>query len=292
VKADDYRRTLAEYLAEGERSASFIVGGVPVRVFGKIAAGHASDVFLAERCTRLGERLIVKLLRSPADEPLAEGEQQALGALAQSREKGADFFSTLLPQRVAFGRVEGPGFEGRSASLFREAVGFAHTLADVRRAYPSGCDPRHLVWIWRRALELLGFVHQNGFVHGALLPEHVLIDAREHGARFVGWSCAARVGQKLRAVAQGEQEFYPEPVLRGAALSRRSDLTMLARALLSTAGSSLTRAPAELPRPLAALLEREAGGAGDENAWQLSEEVSTAARQSFGPPKFVPLLLP
>lgn len=292
VKADDYRRTLADYLAEGERAAAFGVGGVPVRVLGKIASGHASDVFLAERATRLSERLVAKLLRVEADEPLMHAEQQALGVLSHSTQKGADFFSTLLPQRVAFGRVEGAGFGGRTGALFREPVGFAHSLVEVGRAYPSGCDPRHVVWIWRRALELLGFVHESGYVHGALLPEHVLVSAREHGVRFVGYSCATRSGEKLRAVSPRERGFYPEPILRGEGLTPRTDLTMLARTLLVTASGDALRAPSSMPRPLAAVLEREASGSGVESAWHLNEEVSAAARESFGPPQFVELALP
>ena len=288
VKAAGYRRTLEAYnsLDGASDDSVLLVRGVPWRLLERVAFGHGTDVFRVERATRLSERAVAKLLRAPEDEALLRNEQAVLAELEASDARGADYFSTLLPQRIAFGRVEGGREPGRLVALFRDAPGFAHTLADVGRAYPQGIDSRHLIWLWRRALELLGWVHQSGWVHAAVLPSHVLVDAREHGVRLVGWSCAARPGSPLAAIAGESEALYPTELLAGAGISARSDLTMLARALLSCAAA--TGMPAELAR----LLEAEARGEGGADAAALHEKLRAVARRCFGDPAFVKLEMP
>jgi hypothetical protein len=285
VKAGDYRRSL-----EADRALTddtiVRVKGMPWRLGERIASGHGTDVFEAERATQQTERAIVKELRAAEDEALLRNEQAVLAELEASEEQGAPYFSTLLPQRIAFGRNEGKSRPPRLMALFRDAPGFTHTLADVQRAYPAGVDPRHIVWLWGRLLELLAWVHRSGWVHGALLPAHVLVDAREHGARLVGWSCAARPGSPLAAIAGEAADAYPAELLSGTGISPRSDLTMLARALLACAGAA--GVPAELGR----LLETEARGEGVDDARELREKLRLVARRCFGSPAFVKLELP
>ncbi len=257
------------------------------RLHGRLAVGHSSDVFLAERAVRLGERVVLKLLRAPADEALFRNEQTALEALERSTKRGSEHFSTLLPQRVAFGRSDRNG-KPRLVAVFREPVGFTHSLADLCAAYPQGVDPRHVVWLWARLLELLGWVHVSGWVHGAMLPSHVLVDARDHGARLVGWSCAGRPGDALRALDPREATLYPRELLDGGKLTTRGDLTMLARCMRLCAGGTGAALPAELSE----LLDSETSGSGGSDARKIAERLRSTARRCFGPPAFVTLDLP
>ena len=290
VKASEYRGALSDYLRVDE-AGKFEVAGVSYRLRRQIAAGHSSDVWLAERATRLGERVVIKMLRAAEDRVLLEHEQAVLRDLERSTERGYDYFTTLLPQRVALGQGARTGETPTPCAVFREPTGFAHTLLDVQRAFPDGCDPRHLVWIWRRILELLSWVHRSGKIHAAVLPAHVLLNARDHAARLVGWACTAPAGTSLSLAAATDLDVYPEGELAGGAISPRTDLAMTARGLLKVFGQRVDAAPPHFPPSLAALLEREASGAGEIDAWRLSEEVSAVARESFGPPKFVALNL-
>jgi hypothetical protein len=94
------------------------------------------------------------------------------------------------------------------------------------------------------------------------------------------------------AVSPKDQALYPESLWGGGALSTQGDRIMLARTLLQAWGGSALRAGQGIPVELGHLLEREASGGGKQDAWALSEEVSTAAKRCFGPPKFVALRLP
>lgn len=285
VKASDYRERFAEYLGSASDGAC-VVEEIAYRLLGRLAIGHSTDVFLAERATRLTERVVVKLLRASEDETLLQNEQRVLSALADSREQGAAYFTTLLPQRVAYGRVSGTEL-ARVAAVFREPIGFAHTLADVARVHRQALDPRHAVWIGRRILELLSFLHRSGFVHRAVLPEHILIDAREHGARLVGFSSAASPGSAMECIDPRHGDLYPAGMLGDDGAGARDDLSMLARSL-----TWATRNHAERPEPLASFLDELASGAGSADAWQAHQHLSLVARETFGAPHFVALEMP
>jgi hypothetical protein len=268
VKASEYHHALIDYLAT-DATDQLEVAGVPYRLKGRLAVGHSSDVWLAERATRLSERVVIKRLRNAEDHALLEHEQAGLRDLERSTERGCDYFATLLPQRAAFGQGIRSGSTPVLSAVFREPTGFAHTLLDVQRAFPNGGDPRHLVWIWRRVLELLSWVHRSGKVHAAVLPAHVLLNAPDHAARLVGWACAARIGARLSVAAAADLDVYPQSELAGGPISAGTDLVMTARTLLKIFGQRVDTAPAHFPPSLAKLLEREAGGTGDGDAGRL-----------------------
>jgi hypothetical protein len=289
VRASDYRAMLESYRSSD--GADVQVGGFRLQLLGRLAVGHSTDVFVARRAARLSERLILKVLRSAADESLLHDEQRALEALADSHEPGTEYFSALLPQRAFTGALEGAGFAPTFAVAFRQPAGFNHTLLQLRQRFPSGVDPRHAVWLWRRALELLGWVHRSGWAHGAVLPAHVLLDAREHSVRLVGFSCAGRPGAALAALDAEQTDFYPLADATSGQLSFETDLTMLARTLLFAIGGTATSAPSTLPGAFAQLLVEQAQGAGAPDALAVAKQVKAVAEQCFGPPKFVKLEL-
>ena len=90
----------------------------------------------------------------------------------------------------------------RHANLIGALGGF-RSLAEVRSAFPAGLDPRDAAWMWRRLLVAIGAAHRAGVIHGAVLPEHVLIHPAEHGLVLVDWcysvSGPARRGPGHRA---------------------------------------------------------------------------------------------
>lgn len=273
------------------------IGGHRYALLGRLAQGESNDVFLARRDGRLTERVIIKVLRTSGDEDLLENERRVLEALEKSRAQGAPYFTALLPQRVEAGmaRLGKHGNEGeRRASVFRWRSGFVHSMNDVFAAHTSGIIPEAAVWMWKRMLETLGWVHKSGFVHGAILPQHTLVHARDHGVVFVGWSCAVALGKPLPAVNAALREYYPDAVWQGAPATARTDLTMSARVLLKALGGSTDRAPSRVPAPLARLLESHARGEPrtPDDAWSVRDELDGVARQVFGPPKFFPFAMP
>lgn len=202
------------------------------------------------------ERVVLKLAR---DGDHLERERAALAALATATVRGRGHFTTRVPEVVAHGVATLDGVQ--TPALAVRARGALHTMRDVAAAHPEGLEGRHVVWMWRRVLEVLGFAHQAGRAHRRVTEDHLVVAPRDHGVLIVGWAGSTPLG----------------------GTGARDDLAALARVLLGLS--------APLPEPLGTLLRASRDGAHAE-AWVLADAVGHAARQAYGPPAFHPFTLP
>ena len=223
-----------------------------------IAQGEFSDVYTARLARWPTELVIVKLLRDRQDADLFDNEWNALQALQKSGAPGADTFTRLIPQPVVHGDIAAGSFAGRRASIFRWASGFYHTFAEVIQTYPDGIPPRASIWVWRRILEVLSFIHASGMAHGALLPANLLVQENDHGVRLVGYSHAGQLNQKLRAISPASEAFYPKPAQARSILTAQLDLALSARCMAAILGGDPETAslPETVPARLAEIVRR------------------------------------
>jgi hypothetical protein len=256
-------------------------------------------VFFGRSDARLTELVLLKVARSRDAEAHLTRGWRALERLHESEAQGAEFFTSLLPQLVSFGPLKDR--DGRLCAVFRWRSGFVHTFDDVLAAHPGGVDGKAAVWLWKRALELLGWVHRSGWVHGAVLPAHLLVNARDHGVVLTGWSAATpnavAARERLSVCSAAAREMYPAAQWGGAPATTRSDLTMTARCVLKVLGGDVSSGgvPSAVPAPLAALLEAyldERSTAPTDDAWALKDLVSAAGKAAYGPPRFHRLHMP
>jgi serine/threonine protein kinase len=246
--------------------------GRPYRLCGRLGSGSLSDVFLAESTRRPSERVIIKVWRGDAALAPFAREWRLLSRLACNG-RDAPFMSTLVPQLVATGPLTRRGHLPRAAFVYRWTSGYQHTLRQIRVVYPDGVEPQTAVWIWRRLLDLLGWLHANQVGHGAVRPEHVLVHPRDHGALLAGWSSVC------------DLEETPQ--------SQADDLAGSAQAVIFVLGGTADRPPARVPQELRRLLASVAAGNGPEReARALSKSVLRAATRAFGPPTYHRFNLP
>lgn len=269
-----------------------------LRLGSPLGHGEATDVFAGERFRTAPERVIVKVLRDDANLDHLAREARVLTALQGSEARGAEHFATRLLAPVHQGVLEGPSFGGRTALVHRARSGFSHDLDAIAEVHGRGIDPRHAVWIWRRTLETLAFVHASGFGHGAVLPQHLVVHLRDHGVLLVGFGVAGRLGEPLVATSTHHARLYPASVGEGTRLSRELDLMMAARSIAYLlAGDAVEDgdALAHVPAALTAILTPYVTGSSKrptDDANDLHRLVGEAARRAFGPPKFVDLRMP
>jgi len=263
-----------------------------------IAHGALADVYAGRRARWPTELVLLKILREGQEAARFDHEWNALQTLQKSEAPGADTFTTLIPQPILHGDLTGGTFAGRRASIFRWASGFQHTFEDVLRVYPQGIPPRASIWVWRRILEVLSFLHASGMAHGAVLPAHLLVQENEHGVRLVGYGYAGRIGEKMPAPPPGTQAFYSQPARPWATLTAQLDLVMSARCLVAILGGNPATAalPEAVPPQLAGLVQQVAlskpGRAVDQDAWAIREELGAIASAVYGPPQFMPIVMP
>ncbi len=274
------------------------VGGVRYGILGHLASGESTEAFLAKRMGRVTELVVLRVARALEDQDLIERGARAVFELHRSEAQGAPFFTTMLPQIVALGEVDAGDHGKRRAVVHRWRSGFHHTFAEVERVYEGGIEARSAVWMWRRLLELLGFLHRSGWVHGGVVPEHVLLHPRDHGVTLVGYAAATFLasGEPIPAVVLRARDMYPDDWARTPA-STDLDLTMAARAVGRLLGAKRVGDPftSDTPKQLQELLQRYAdprAARRTSDAWQLGEAVSTASQAAYGPPKFHPFTMP
>lgn len=263
-----------------------------------IARGEIADVYIGRRARWPSELVILKILRDQKDSGLLDNEWKVLQNLQQSDAPGADIFTMLLPQPVLHGDITSSSFFGQRVSIFRWTSGFYYTFDDVLRSYPQGIPPQASIWVWRRILEVLSFVHASGMVHGAVFPAHLLVQENDHGIRLVGYGCAGRFGEKLSVSSNACEPFYPQPSRSWSTLSPQLDIVMSARCITAILGGdpAVASLPAAVPKKLADFVRQLAlsqpGDTTIRSAWALRDELGKIAGEVFGPPRFIPVVMP
>ena len=233
----------------------------------------------------------VRLPRSPADNDLMAAEAVALRTLAVSDLRLQAFVPALLEtfrhRDVASG-VERravvllpPGTDAGAAS----APGDWRDLAAVAADHRAGLDPRDVVWMWRRGLLALGFAHRSGLVHGAPVPENVLVETEQHGLVLTGWTSSVRLGEPLRAVPAAYRHWYPAAVAARAGATAATDVALLTRTMSGLMGD-------RAPEALLAFARGCASQRHQPDAWQLLAELTDLVERLYGPRRFRPFPAP
>jgi hypothetical protein len=186
------------------------------------------------------------------------------------------------------------GRSPRRINVFRWEPGF-YTLEQIHEQHPA-LDGRHLAWIFKRLLTVLGFSHRQNILHGAVLPCHAMIHAAGHGLQMVGWGRSVRVGQSIRTVPERYHDWYPAEVQHQRLASSATDLFLAARCLVYLAGGDpvTNRMPEAVPSPLQRFLKTcllESAAMRPDDAWAVMEDFDKLLHALYGPPRFHELSL-
>jgi len=269
ILAADFRAAYERSLADDNAASHIVCAGQRYRIITPLTS--SASVLLAQRIGAGPERVVIKLSQSPHT---LQHEAAILHQLQAAAIPGAAYFSQRLPQLVAQGAATGNVAAGAQALVLRHPVGYWGSLADVRRHYPGGIDPRHAVWMWRRMLEVMGYVHAAGWAHGRLAPEHLLVHPADHGILIIGWAGAQRLSVNATAARDLMQAAWS------------------IRCLLDGSGDDGNEPPiaAAVPAPLATLLRRaseDAPWCARHGAAGIDQALKTAAVAAFGPARFL-----
>ncbi|WP_431948817.1 molecular chaperone DnaJ [Actinacidiphila sp. bgisy167] len=231
-----------------------------------------------------GPGTLLKIPRSPADNDLMQREANALTRLHTVAEPRHRAYAPRLAESF---RHRGPDGAERRVNALQRLHG-CHTLARVRARHPGGLDPRDAAWMWRRLLVALGWAHRAGVVHGAVLPEHVLIHPAHHGLVLVGWCHATAPGTTVPALVERHRALYPPEVTGRRPATEATDIHLASRCLEQMMGD-------RAPRPLRAFLRGctlPAQARRPHDAWRLLAELDEVLERLYGPRTFRPFSMP
>jgi len=240
------------------------------RPVGRLGSGDLCELQVAVRDQ---DRVVLKTPKVAGLDHLLDHE---IAVLRDLRERaGETVYAKYLPEPV-----ESLLRDGRRTNVFRWRDDY-RSAEEILQRYPSGLDGRHLGWMFNRTLELLGFVHRAGWVHGAVLPPHLLFHADDHGLRLIDWIHAARIGEPLKIIPDRYADWYPS-----------GDVALAAKSMIYLAGGDPVRnvMPKAVPPELRRFLEACLLDA-PQDAWQLRVEFARVLEGLYGPPTFVPLVM-
>jgi hypothetical protein len=259
-----------------------------------LASGDVADLHLAtiagEPRAAADALYLLKVARDPEGNARLDSEREALMTLlgAAGDTTYRKYLPALADSFATAGRFP------RRINVFRWEPGF-HTLEQVHEQHPA-LDGRHLAWIFKRLLTVLGFSHRQGILHGAVLPCHALVHAAGHGLRLVGWGRSVAARRRIRSVPPRWRDWYAAEVRHLRPAGPATDLFLAARCLVYLAGGDPVagRMPEAVPPPLRRFLETcllESASMRPDDAWALLDDFDGLLHALYGPPAFHELTL-
>jgi serine/threonine protein kinase len=231
---------------------------------------------LADLSTVDGERALLKVPRSPADNDLMEAEADALRTLWRD---GDPKYRPYAPRLLESFLHEDGARVRRRVNVVERLGGFV-PVSLIERAI----DPRDAAWMWRRLLVGLGWAHRAGVVHGAIVEEHVLIHPAAHGLAIVDWCYS---GRQPAAIVKRRADTYPPEVRRDHRASPATDIYLATGLMTRLVGDGLPKA-----------MKRFAGGClydaermRPQDAWGLLGEFDELLHKLYGPRTFRPFTI-
>jgi len=257
--------------------------------------GEVADLFVGERGS---QKCLLKIVRQPSDNDLLDIEARVLSELHRQTGEKARVFQKYLPKFFeSFSLVEAGRHrrvnvldiaEPEAAYLRKlkekkgvEAPRDYYSLAEIREAYPNGVDARDAAWMIRRAFEVLGWVHSLGYVHGAVLPEHLIVHPLEHGARLVGWSYAVKSGQRLTAISTSRKGMYPKSVFNREPTKPVLDIQLAAESTILLLSDAKGKLRADIPANVAAFFNQCRAGK-IKDGWDAYRTFDEVLQKTYG----------
>ncbi len=146
---------------------------------GDLAVLYRGD-FIDEHDTLV--KVIAKVIQETEDNDLAQNEIKTLRILLNPETRYNKFLPTFYDQ---FKTTDG------QMGLILGYLEDCYDLYSVREKYKNGISEKHMVWIFKRLLTVLGFAHSKGVIHGNVEPAHIMIRPKDHNLYLIDWSYAA-----------------------------------------------------------------------------------------------------
>jgi serine/threonine protein kinase len=235
---------------------------------------------------------LLKVARNPRSSDLLQAEAQALHRI--ERQLDGEKIRAHFPHYVESFTLGDSAGQRRHVNVLRPEQG-TYSLAEVLRAYPNGLHLADAAWMFNRLLAALATTHSLGLIHGAVLPEHLLIRPSDHNGILIDWCYSVAIGEPIKAISQPHADAYPPEVPEKQPATPASDLYMAAGLLARMLGGEQGEPPAHTAKPIAALLRAcriPTPARRHNDAWQVLDDFRAILADIYGPPAFRPFQMP
>lgn len=198
--------------------------------------GDFSEFFRARAISDSPEDVLIKIAIEPANNGQLEKE---IRFLRRFHHPDADpslvRIRSFIPEVRDTFLMAGDGGRRHRTYVMKDQPGFV-SLVDIMKHFQSGLDPRDAAWIIRRVIAQAIAASMAGIVHGAIVPDHVLVHPVSHEPLHIGWLH----GVELSGLDSGRMEFvidrwedwYPPEVWSKKTLTHATDIYMAGKTML------------------------------------------------------------
>lgn len=182
----------------------------------KLTTGTYCDILICEDGGTL-----LKVVKDPKNEPLLKREAEIINSLKKTNL--ADLFPDIVDETAGLKVCDScperfkcfTSAKSFNCSMKNNALAYKYdkdmpSLTQVITKYPKGIDERDMVWMYKRLLAAIWTAHSVGWVHCAVLPEHVLLNLKTHAIWLLDWMHACKVGSKPKILPLTSKNYYPE----------------------------------------------------------------------------------
>ncbi len=205
--------------------------------------------------------------------------------------------STFVPHLLDTFLMEGAGRTRYRVNVMKYKKDFV-SLAEVIDAYPSGLEPAQVAWVARRIIAQALAASMMGVVHGAITPDHVLVNPVSHEPLHIGWAHAIMnpTSERITHVIDRWREYYPPEVFEKKHPDLRTDLFMAGKTIIKLLGGDVknttlpSTVPPEMRRIILQLVEKSPSRRPSDGKVYL-DEFTRVVRGIWGR-KYRPLAMP
>lgn len=259
------------------------------------ATGDFSNLHLGRTAT--GDSVLLKVAAETSGNAFLAKEAAFYKAVAARKE--VDGLRRYLPEFVDSFTVSERASEQYRVNVFRHTPGFV-SLTKIHDVYPKGLDPKDAAWIWRRLIAQALAAQALDVVHGAIVPDHVLVHPDTHEPLHLGWVHSVERPQerqaRLTTVIDRWRDWYPPEIFAREIPSLQTDLYMVGKTMIYLAGGDVARNrfprhyPQVMKDTVAKLIEGDTRNR-PRDGHMLLREFTTGVRRLWGT-AFRPLILP
>lgn len=257
-------RLRAEIFREGDFSVLYrghLVGESNGAIFAKVAREPAYNSWLEKEAAHLG-----RAAGAPPKTPLAN-----IGA-----------FLPALRDTVL---IEGEAGKRYRTNIYRFVPDMV-SIAEIIAAYPGGLDAPQAAWVARRIFAQTLVGPMLGAVHGAITPDHVLVNPFTHEPLHIGWPHAITSG-RITHIIDRWRDIYPPEVAAKQEADHRTDIYMAAATVVKLLGGDVGRKslPASTPHEVARIILRcleDSRARRPQDGRQLLDEFTRVVRSIWG----------
>lgn len=191
----------------------------------KLGSGDIADTYLIDFDD--GSPAVLKIAREDSDNDLMMAEARALNHI--QRNSSYDTKEHFLPHVLMSGVEQGHAF---NVLAYDPMISTSPLDYFPLTQFGQELDHKAVGWLWNRIVSGLMVAQDEGYIHGAITPDNLLVDPATHSVVIIDWVHASQNQSPIMTMSEDWDIIYPPEIRNKLAPLPSTDIYMAARSVL------------------------------------------------------------